>query len=134
MLKQFQNYHYKFKLLFWFFSGIVLINHFVIFSLWKVPWRFFKILLLYHLVCYITWLDGTLGDFQTRPLSQIETIAKRIENYKAKWMKSLFILKKYILSYGDLRFIIWGKFLFLEVLQKLCFVHCLRLHFKLSQQ
>ena len=32
---------------------------------------FIKILLLYHLVCYITWSDGILGDFQKIPLLQI---------------------------------------------------------------
>ena len=32
---------------------------------------FIKILLLYHLVSYITWLDATLDDLQTRPLRQI---------------------------------------------------------------
>ena len=32
---------------------------------------FLKYLLLYHQVCYISWLDAILGDLQTRPLSQI---------------------------------------------------------------
>ena len=32
---------------------------------------FLKILLLHHLFCYITWLDATPDNLQTRPLRQI---------------------------------------------------------------
>ena len=34
-------------------------------------WNFLKILSLYQLVCYITWLDATMDDLQTRPSLQI---------------------------------------------------------------
>ena len=49
------------------------IPQFVIFNSWKVLWNCetLKILLLYHLVCYITWLDVTLDNLQTKPLRQI---------------------------------------------------------------
>ena len=47
---------------------------------------FLKIILLYHLVCYITWLGATLDDFQTRPLRQILLFLRNnsltVENYK----------------------------------------------------
>ena len=43
-------------------------------------------LLLYHLVSYITWLDASLDDLQTKSLRQYYYIfkikAKRIKNYK----------------------------------------------------
>ena len=57
------------------FEMLSLSVQFVIFNLWKVPWNwisfFIKILLLYHLVCYITWLDTTLGNLQARSLCWI---------------------------------------------------------------
>ena len=52
-----------------------LLLQFVIFNPWKVPWNWIAFYqnLLYHLVCYITWLDATVDDLQTRPF--FETIA-----------------------------------------------------------
>ena len=63
-----------------------LLIKFAIFNPWKVRWNwiaFSQNTSLYHLVCYITWLDATLDDLQTTPLRQI-LIALRITNWIAK--------------------------------------------------
>ena len=47
---------------------------FVIFNPWKVPWNwitFYQDSFVVSPGCYISWLDATLEDLQTRPLRQI---------------------------------------------------------------
>ena len=49
-------------------------NQFVIFNPWEVPrnWIvFYQIFFVISPGCYISWLDATLDDLQTRPLHQI---------------------------------------------------------------
>ena len=57
---------------------------------------FIKILLLYHLVCYITWLDATLEDTQTRPLRQITNCVFPIKNGKTALLYASMAVTYYV--------------------------------------
>ena len=59
-------------------------NQSVIFNPWKLPnWIAFyqNSFVMYHLVCYITWLDAAMDDLQTRPLRQILLYGLKITNW-----------------------------------------------------
>ena len=49
-------------------------DQFVIFNLWKAVWNlivFYQNSFVISPSCYVSWLDATLDDLQTRPLRQI---------------------------------------------------------------
>ena len=55
-------------------DNLVFCYLFVIFNPWKVPWNwiaFYQNSFVISPGCYISWLDATLDELQTRPLRQI---------------------------------------------------------------
>ena len=65
---------------------------------------FLKILLLYHLVCYINWLDATLYDLQTRPLCQILLFTRSNSLAVLKLQTDTICVNFFFMSYTKFQF------------------------------